>query len=366
MNDDSKRATMDLFPGSPETRGAHAPATDALERVGAARAGGLQQSSATRARRLSLKNAGKLGAAAAEVHQQSALDAGQLGYFSQLLVQTAMPHKDPGEIDTWTRQNGRFSLTFRSGLDFNPETKTQKHIGIPFGTHARLLFAWLGTEAVRTRSRTLDLGDSFGAFMRKLQIPRNGGPKGTETALRNQFRRVVMSSISWTYHHGLGRPAHSPYREAESLDSGHNIFPIESRVLFWDPNDPDKRALWPSEVTLNETFYRHLLQYNVPVDMRVMRELARRHASLAMDIYVWWTSRMHQLEKPTPPIPWTKLMEQLGTTHRDPHEFARDFKKESLKVLVFYKSAKIEFVRGGVRLHPSPTHVPSRVLPSGE
>lgn len=312
-----------------------------------------------------MKNASKLGTVAAEVHHQPAFDVGELGYFSQLLVQTAMPHKDPGELDAWTRQNGRFSLTFKNGLDFDPETKTHKRVGLPFGTNARLLYAWLGTEAVRTRSSKLDLGDSFGAFMRKLQIPRSGGARGTEAALRNQFRRLVMSSISWTYHHGLGRPAHSPYREAESLDAGQNIFPIESRVLFWDPNDPDKRALWPSEVTLNETFFQHLLRHNVPVDMRVMRELARMHASLAMDIYVWCTSRMHGLEKPTPRIPWEKLMEQMGTTHSDKREFARDFKLQAAKVRVLYPQAKIEYVRGGIRLYPSPTHVPSRVLPSG-
>jgi hypothetical protein len=55
----------------------------------------------------------------------------------------------------------------------------------------------------------------------------------------------------------------------------------------------------------------------------------------------------------------------MGTTHRDPREFARDFKKEWMKVHVLYPQAKIEFVRGGVRLHPSPTHVASRALPSG-
>ncbi|MCY1023941.1 replication protein RepA [Pyxidicoccus sp. MSG2] len=364
MSDTKSTATLDLYPGVFGTREAHAPGADSLDpaRVGAAVK--PRESSASRARRLSVKNASKLGAAAAEVHHQSALDAGELGYFSQLLVQTALPHKDPGDLAAWTRQNGRFTLTFSTGLQYDEATKTHKRMGLPFGTHARLLFAWLGTEAVRTRSRRIELGDSFGAFMRKLQLPRTGGPSGSEAAIRNQLRRILTSSISWQYR-SSGQDG-TTWREAKYLDTGQNIFPIESRILFWDPSDPDKRAFWQSEVSLNETFFQHLLKHNTPVDMRVMRELARAHSSLAMDIYVWWTGRMHGLEKPTPPIPWKKLMEQMGTVHTNPYEFARDFKLQAAKALVFYPEAKIQYVRGGIRLFPSPTHVPARLLPSSD
>jgi hypothetical protein len=355
MSDTLRSSTMDLFPAPSAGQGTLVPAADAHGSCG-------KPQRASRKRGLSLENAGKLGKAAAQVRLQTALDAGEVGYFSQLLVQTALPHKDPGEVDAWTRQNGRLSLTFSAINTYDPESKSHRRFGLPYGTHARLLFAWLGTEAVRSRSRRIELGDSFGDFMRRLQVPRNGGPKGSEAAIKNQLRRITWSALSWTYHQVPGQAPQTGWRDVGNLDVGQNIFPIETRLFYWDPANPDKRSLWQSEITLNETFFAHLLKYNVPVDMRVMRELAKRHASLAMDIYVWWTGRMHGLEKPTPLIPWRKLMEQLGTTHRNPNEFARDFKKEAEKVRVLYPEAAIKYEHGGIKLFPSPTHVPSRPL----
>ncbi|WNZ66231.1 replication protein RepA (plasmid) [Myxococcus sp. MxC21-1] len=296
--------------------------------------------------------------AAAEIRQKPVVDAGELGFITNLFVQTSLPHRDvswtaTGEpVTAWTRRNGLFSLTIQNGQVFNEATKRHEYVGLPFGTYARLLFAWLGTEAVRTQSPRIGLGGSFGAFMRNLQIPRSGGPKGSEAALRNQLHRITRASLSWEYAGPVPRGA------TQRVDAGQRIFPIESHAVFWDPNNPDRHSTWESELTLNQVFFEHLVRHHVPVDMRVIRTLAQANAPLAMDIYVWLTSRMFTLQRATPMIPWPKLMEQMGSTHRNPSEFAREFKEHATKVLVLYPDAHLLYVKGGVRLKPSPTHVP--------
>ncbi len=42
--------------------------------------------------------------------------------------------------------------------------------GLPYGTYPRLLLAWLNTEAVRTKERTIILGHSLSEFMRQLDL----------------------------------------------------------------------------------------------------------------------------------------------------------------------------------------------------
>ena len=53
----------------------------------------------------------------------------------------------------------------------------------------RLLMAWISTEAVRTQSRVLVLGDSLSDFMRELGIYSSDGK--AYTRLRNQMERSL-------------------------------------------------------------------------------------------------------------------------------------------------------------------------------
>lgn len=298
---------------------------------------------------LSILTASQLGTAAAEIKARSALAANELGFFSQLLVQVTLPHRDPGDVIAWGRRNGRFTLTLQPGVQTD-ENGRHHSIGLPFGTYARLILLWISTEAVRTGSKHLDLGDSLSSFMRKLRLQRTGGAKGTELALDRQLRRLVHASLSWSMQSWDGREG--------PLDVGHGVFPIESRQLAWDPAKPEARSTWSSSLTLNQLFFEHLVRYHVPVDLRVVRELARLHSSLGIDIYTWLTHRVHQLKRQTPLISWRNLMEQMGTGHSNPKDFAREFKKELLKVRVLYPDARVEIRRGGLVLYPSATHIP--------
>ena len=55
---------------------------------------------------------------------------------------------------------------------------------LPYGNLPRLLMAWLSTEAVRTQSREISLGDSLAEFMRALGIYNSGGNPKPAFAIR--------------------------------------------------------------------------------------------------------------------------------------------------------------------------------------
>ena len=68
---------------------------------------------------------------------------------------------------------------------------------LPYGNIPRLLLAWVCTEAVRTQSRVITLGDSLSEFMRKVGVySTSGGTTGGRTRLRNQMKEVDPET--WT------------------------------------------------------------------------------------------------------------------------------------------------------------------------
>ena len=69
-------------------------------------------------------------------------------------------------------------------------------IGLPYGSLPRLLLAWLTTEAVKTKTRELTLGDTLSDFMRQLDLVPTGGRWGSITRLKDQTRRLFASTIS--------------------------------------------------------------------------------------------------------------------------------------------------------------------------
>ena len=92
------------------------------------------------------------------IEAEAAREAGALGFMARALVQATLPHrKTPGT--EFVRRNGAYTLSMLS----------PSAVGLPYGSVPRLLLAWLCTEAVKTRSRELLLGDNLSGFMRLIQ-----------------------------------------------------------------------------------------------------------------------------------------------------------------------------------------------------
>ena len=83
-----------------------------------------------------------------------------LGFMARLLALCSLPRSNPGNRLQYERVNGPYKLYMIAGGGNK----------LPYGTRPRLLLAWVCSEAVRTQSRELILGDSLSAFMRKVGI----------------------------------------------------------------------------------------------------------------------------------------------------------------------------------------------------
>lgn len=134
------------------------------------------------------KNIDKLIEEALAIEAVEAEKANALGYMARALTQATIPHSKQKET-VFERQNGSFSLAIMA----------QPKVGLPYGSIPRLLISYLTTEAVKTRSRDIELGKSLSEFMRALDLAPTGGRWGSITRLRDQMRRLFSSSIACSY-----------------------------------------------------------------------------------------------------------------------------------------------------------------------
>jgi len=287
------------------------------------------------AKRLTAESIDTLITRALAIETEEATDAGALGFMARAMTLASLPHSrvDGTEFE---RRNGAFSLSIVA----------PSRVGLPYGTVPRLLLAWLTTEAVRTKSRELVLGESLSGFMRQLGLVPTGGRWGTVTRLKDQTARLFASSITAVYADGQ-RTAMAGYHIADSA------------ILWWDAKDPAQRSLWQSTVNLTEPFFREIVERPVPVDMRALRALKR--SPMALDIYCWLTYRTSYLKKPTQ-ISWEGLQGQFGADYPRTGQGLRDFRKgfnhALVKVLAVYDGAKASASPSGLLLTPGRPHIP--------
>lgn len=263
------------------------------------------------------------------IEAESAQDAGSLGFMARAMVQATLPHKKV-EGNEFERRNGNYTLTLLA----------PSKIGLPYGSIPRLLLAWLTTEAVKTKSRELELGDSLSGFMRELGLMPTGGARGDITRLKDQALRLFSCTVTATYddakkHAGMG------YRLADKA------------VLWWDTPE-DQSGQWQSTVKLSETFFGEIVAHPIPVDMRALNALKK--SPLALDIYCWLTYRASYAKRPSV-IPWSALALQFGSDYAELRFFKRAFLEELRKVFTVYAGIQVEATDEGLLVKPSLTHI---------
>ena len=263
-----------------------------------------------------------------------AKEAGTLAFMSRNMILATMPHSKPKEL-YFERRNGKFRLAMLADPRY----------GLPYGSLARLLLAWVTTQATVTRMPVVELEESMSGFMKELGITPTGGQTGSIKRFKDQMLRLFTTSIACTYE-----------RNERWVDERHTL--AEMSQLWWNPEAPEATRKF-SKVCLTESFFQELLAHPVPLDFRAIKALQK--SPLAMDIYCWLTYRYHTLANPTL-IPWEGLMMQFGSNYTETRQFRRKFLQQLSKVLVVYNEAKIEEIRKGdvskgMKLWPSPTHI---------
>ena len=265
----------------------------------------------------------------------------EAAFMARQLVQATLPHKNPGDVPAWTRCNGRLTLTIRPGWD----GKKNAPIGYPYGTIPRLLLFWITTEAVKTKSRRLELGNSLNAFMSEIGLSRvtGGGKRGVAARLKNQMDRLFNSIISFE----------SPIEKNGRTGEGRINMTVASRTTFWwNTRDPDQATLWGSYIELGAEFFEALTAAPVPVDTRALKVLKR--SPLALDLYAWATYTAYQTHRSgqSRSLSWELLHSQFGGEYHDMKEFGKSARAALRKVQAVYPALELEFVKGGLTVLP--------------
>lgn len=285
------------------------------------------------AKRINSKSIDRIITESLAIEAEAAQEAGALGFMCRAMVQATLPHRRVAGNE-FVRVNGDYTLTLLA----------PSAVGLPYGSIPRLLLCWLTTEAVRTKTRELELGDSMSGFMRELGLVPTGGRWGSITRLKTQTSRLFCSTIS------------AVYKDSTRLESlGYRL--ADRTVLWWDAKSPEQTSLWRSTVTLSQPFFDEVVAHPVPVDMRALKAL--KQSPLALDIYIWLCHRMSYLAKPTT-IPWEGLSRQFGSNYAAIRDFRAHFIKALQQVLVVYPEADAMPTEHGLALKPSLTHVRRR------
>ena len=292
------------------------------------------------------ENRQKLISEALAIEAESAYEAGTLGYMARAMVQATMPHRRTDSLHH-ERKNGHYRLTMVAG---NPD------IGLPFGSIPRLMLAWIGTEALKTKSQEIILGDSMSGFLRELGLVPTGGRWGTIPRIKDQSKRLFSCAITCIYTNDDERFAND------------DPFNIGKANLWWNKPKvhPEQLSIFKSTLRLSDRFYSEIIEHPVPVDMRILKALKR--SPMELDIYCWTIYRIYTLNhsrRSTVTIPWEALRGQFGSNYADTPQGARDFKREFIKHLnrvhtLFYKQAKIEATPSGLILKKSPLQIPKK------
>lgn len=285
------------------------------------------------------------------------IKAGRADYLPAVLCQVGLP-RSPTPGQTFERTSGNVSIQVEAGKAW--DGRSWQQMPLPYGVRPRLALVHIVTQAIRNRSRTVDVGTSANAFLTDLGMAVSGK---AYQQMRQQMAALAVCTLR------LGRVETRTIGGTErdiaiTLDAK----PFRQFAAWLDSNG-DQPTLWPTEVELTQEFYDSLIETAVPLEHGAIAKLT--HSALALDLYTWLAHRLFRVRRGGSKISWAALQGQFGGEYANRKQFKRQFRIRLREALAAYPEAKVEVTEGGLTLHASPPPIPrSRVavhrLPSSK
>jgi hypothetical protein len=259
-----------------------------------------------------------------------------MAFICSCFVRYTLPHSEMA-THAFERRDGNQRVTFMS----------PPHVGLPFGKVPRLLLIHLTTEAVRNRSRDVELGSSLSKFMRALFTTPTGGANGSIRSFKTQLLRVLSLTTTVSLFDTT---------QARLL----NVPLVDAFEIHWAALETDQRSGLPARLRLGERMFAEMLASAVPVDLRAVRAL--QQSALALDVYFWTTYRSPRVA-PTHPvrIALSDLAAQFGTGYARESDFKIAFRHAVTQVQAVYPTLRCALTETQFELYRSPPSVPRRV-----
>lgn len=118
-----------------------------------------------------------------------AVKAGKPDYLPAVLCQVGLP-RSPTPGQTFERTSGNVSLQVEAGKAWDGTSWRQ--MPLPYGVCPRLALDHIATQAIRTRSRTVDVGSSVNAFLTELGLDNGGKAYGQ---MRQQMTALAVCTF---------------------------------------------------------------------------------------------------------------------------------------------------------------------------
>ena len=226
-----------------------------------------------------------------------------------------------------------------------------REVGIPYGVIPRLIIVWIITNAIRTKSKTLILGDSLYQFLKDLNITPSGGRLGSTNRVLDQMNRLFSSVLTFEYRDQQGY--------------GYNVLnaPLAHKFTLWTGKAPNQTHLWDSSITLTDEFFNEIIKHKFPIDMRILRAIKGR--PMAIDIYLWRTylnGKNKRRQKRPIYLNVEQVQQQFGAgyahTPRGRKDFKQAFKNALRQVNTVYPDVNIKLVHGRIILLAGEPSVP--------
>jgi Plasmid encoded RepA protein len=268
-------------------------------------------------------------------------DAAAIGFLYSGWCQASLPHKRLGDDVEWQIRSDYVNMLVQPGMR-TTETGPAQRIGVPYGSRARLIMLYVQSEALRTRSREVNLGRSMNQWLLRMGVPLGGK---SNTTIKDQAERISRCSFTFD---GKGVKSGSIARMT-----------IFDRAIFTDTGDVvGQGSLFPQVALLSEQFFSQLSAHPVPLDEAAVRAISNN--SMALDIYAWLSYRLHVLKGPTP-ISWVALKGQFGGGFEHMRTFRAHFLENLKLAMAVYREAKVEDSPQGLQLFPSKPPVSPRL-----
>ena len=282
-----------------------------------------------------------------------AASRGDLGFMAWEFAHFNLPYRDPGRVIAWTRRNGAFTVSIRPAALRSPAGETE--YVVPSGKVPRAALLWMCTEAKRTASPILHLGDSANAFLRRLGFE-VGGVQARQ--LHRQLRALFGATVEVSHVEQLG----------EVWRDRQGTFPVtQNYQLYFSSKSGEivaQEGLFDSSVTISDRLFMSIMEHGIPVDAGAWRWINEHTKSpMALDLYVFLSSRLYTLKKPTL-LPWKFLEQQLGSTYARQRDFQAQVLKNMRYVHSVYPRAKVttDPIGRGLWISPSPPAVAPKEL----
>ncbi|MFK0005029.1 replication protein RepA [Paenarthrobacter sp. NPDC090522] len=264
---------------------------------------------------------------------------GDTGYLPVEFVHMTLPYRKPDQ-PFWVRTNGSARLSITAGEFIDHEGKAQRFV--PYGKHARAALLYLMTEVKRSGSRDIVIGSSFRSFAKAAGIPASGV---NARDVVNQLRALLRATVAFS----------NVERGEGQLKITEGQYVVADTAQLWidvRKEHLDDDGLLTSTVRISESLFSSIMSDRTrPIDLTKYAQLAKGKSPMAMDIFIWLSSRFYTLERSPrleTRITWEQLHNQFGSDSSI-GKFKQNFARALELVLEVEVGGRVEIVSEGTQ-----------------